>query len=133
MKNKNDMCIDNLILEIKPSFGLDERKIECVSKDNDVTINVTNISFQNVHTIKISKDEFQQLVAMISDIDFSKVYFENSGKCGLDGTDTTLTISGGISCSLVISVWSPQKTETPTETNKLLALYEKIFDLILLK
>lgn len=125
------MYIDNLILEIKPSFfGFDVRKIEIVSKDNEVTINVTNISFQTVQTIKISKDEFQQLVAMISDINFTKVYFENSGMCGVDGTDTTLTISGGMSCSLAISVWSPHKSETPTETNKLLAVYEKIFDLM---
>ncbi|MBR3568622.1 MAG: hypothetical protein IKN94_10160 [Salinivirgaceae bacterium] len=124
------MYIDNLILEIKPSFGLDERKIEFVSKDNDVTINVTNSFSQTAQTIKISKDEFQQLVATISDIDFSKVYFENSGKRGIDGTDTTLTISGGMSCSLAISVWSPHKSETPTETNKLVALYEKIFDLM---
>lgn len=124
------MYIDNLILEIKPSFGLDERKIEFVSKDNDVTINVTNSFSQTAQTIKISKDEFQQLVATISDIDFSKVYFENSGKRGIDGTDTTLTISGGMSCSLTISVWSPHKSETPTETNKLVALYEKIFDLM---
>ena len=120
------MYIDNLILEIKPSFGLDERKIEFVSKDNDVTINVTNSFSQTAQTIKISKDEFQQLVATISDIDFSKVYFENSGKRGIDGTDTTLTISGGMSCSLAISVWSPHKSET----NKLVALYEKIFDLM---
>ncbi|MBR4620821.1 MAG: hypothetical protein IKO46_07535 [Salinivirgaceae bacterium] len=123
------MYIDNLILEIKPSFGLDERKIEFVSKDKDVTINVTNSFSKTAQTIKISKDEFQQLVDMISDIDFSKVYFENSGKRGIDGTDTTLTISGGMSCSLAISVWSPHKSETPTETNKLLAVYEKIFDL----
>lgn len=123
------MYIDNLILEIKPSFGLDERKIEFVSKDNDVTINVTNSFSQTAQTIKISKDEFQQLVDMISDINFTKVYSENAGIWGLDGTNTTLTISGGMSCSLVISVWSPHKSETPTETNKLLAVYEKIFDL----
>ena len=123
------MYIDNLILEIKPSFGLDERKIEFVSKDNDVTINVTNSFSQTAQTIKISKDELQQLVDMISDINFTKVYSENAGIWGLDGTNTTLTISGGMSCSLVISVWSPHKSETPTETNKLLAVYEKIFDL----
>ncbi len=123
------MYIDNLILEIKPSFGLNERKIEFVSKDNDVTINVTNSFSQTAQTIKISKDEFQQLVDMISDINFTKVYSENAGIWGLDGTNTTLTISGGMSCSLVISVWSPHKSETPTETNKLLAVYEKIFDL----
>ena len=122
------MYIDNLILEIKPSFGLDKRKIEFVSKDNDVTINVTNSFSQTAQTIKISKDEFQQLVDMISDINFTKVYSENAGIWGLDGTNTTLTISGGMSCSLVISVWSPHKSETPTETNKLLAVYEKIFD-----
>lgn len=124
------MYINNLILEIKPSFSiLHNIKFEFELMEEDVTVNVIRMYSKTPQTIKISKDEFQQLVDMISDINFTKVYSENAGIWGLDGTNTTLTISGGMSCSLVISVWSPHKSETPTETNKLLAVYEKIFDL----
>lgn len=124
------MKFSEFSLEIDPSLTIERYTIKFVSENGKVTVTLRPFDLLSpTETKEISATDFEQIVDMISNINFTKVFLENCDKEGEDGTTIKLVINGNMySCNAEISVWAPHRTKEPTETNKLLDLIEKICD-----
>lgn len=95
--------------------------------DGDVAI-ASYSKWSDTNDKIIPQKTILKLVDQIANINFTKVYFENCDRFGVDGYRATLRIRKG-SYSTSISVWSPQKNKS-SESNKLIHVMQQICNLV---
>ena len=115
----------SLQLQVKTSF---EGDFQIDFKMNGDEVIASYTKWSDTKDKIIPQKTFLKLVDKIANINFTKVYFENCDRRGLDGYRATLRIRKG-SYSTSISVWSPQKTKA-SESNKLIVVMQQICNLV---